>query len=70
MSETPNGKVHNAVQDAVISMHKERLDGFEKKIDKLVEDVAGLKVKSGVWGAVGGALVVAVPLIVWIVKTI
>ena len=37
-----------------------RLDSLEGKVDKLVTDVAGLKVKAGIWGLIGGAIPVVI----------
>jgi hypothetical protein len=33
-----------------------RLDRIEMKVDRLITDVATLKVKAGIWGAIGAAL--------------
>jgi len=34
------------------------------------EDIAKLKVKSGVWGLIGGMIPVGIALLIWILKTI
>lgn len=53
MSEEPS------VQTLIIS----RLDRIEGKTDLLVTEVAALKVKSGVWGALSGMVTA---LVVWL----
>jgi hypothetical protein len=52
-----------------------KLDTFEKKIEALDEkvtlcriEIAGLKVKSGIWGAVAGMIPVAIGLGMWIMS--
>jgi len=42
---------------------------LDQKMDKLSKEVAMLKVKSGVWGLIGGAIPVAVALAIWILRT-
>jgi len=37
------------------------------KIDKLIEDVATLRVKSGVWGILGGAIPVVLTLSIYLI---
>jgi len=41
---------------------------LRKEVGKLREDIATLKVKSGVWGMIGGAIPVAIGIIVWFLK--
>ena len=33
------------------------------------EDIAGLKIKSGIWGALGGLIPVVIVLAIWLIKT-
>lgn len=42
---------------------------LDRKIDKLIEDVAGLKVKAGVWGMLGGAIPIIIGLGIWILRS-
>lgn len=50
----------------------ERLNAYceriEKKLNEAITDIATLKVKAGVWGAIGGAVPVALGLLVWLLK--
>lgn len=52
-----------------------RLDCFERKMDRtrdeivrLREDLAGLKVKAGMWGGLAGLVPVVLLLVGWIVS--
>lgn len=45
--------------------YQEKLD---KKLDKIIVDIATLKVKSGIWGFLGGALSVLIIILVWLMK--
>lgn len=52
-----------------------RLDRIETKIDHCLEsnnlcrvDIAGLKVKSGIWGAIAGMVPVSIGLVLWIMS--
>lgn len=51
----------------------ERLDDNIKEltvaVNSLVTEVAMLKVKAGIWGAIGGAIPVAVGLLVYYLRT-
>jgi len=47
--------------------YQEKLD---KKLDKIIVDIATLKVKSGIWGFLGGALPVLIIVLVWIVRSL
>jgi hypothetical protein len=42
---------------------------LKEEITKLRVEVGQLKVKSGVWGLIGGAVPVAVGLVVWLIKS-
>lgn len=50
----------------------ERLNDCYDKLDSSVQnihtEIAMLKVKSGVWGAVGGAIPIGIGLAVWFIK--
>lgn len=52
----------------------ERLNACYTSLDKNVTDVkveiARLKVKSGVWGAIGGVIPVAIGLGIWAIKSL
>lgn len=39
---------------------------LEEKVDMCIKDIAGLKVKSGVWGAIAGMIPVAIGITMWI----
>ena len=43
-----------------------RLDRIETKVDISIVDIATLKVKSGIWGAIAGAIPAAVALAYWV----
>ena len=44
----------------------ERLTTLEAKMDLTREDIAGLKVKSGVWGFVAGLIPPTIGMVMWI----
>lgn len=46
-----------------------QLDRLEGKVDVCIKDIAGLKVKSGVWGAIAGMIPVTIGLAMWIMST-
>lgn len=46
----------------------EKAQRLDDKVSKVMIEIAMLKVKSGIWGLVGGAIPVAVGLAVWIIK--
>jgi len=46
-----------------------KLDTLEKKVDVCIVDIAGLKVKSGIWGALAGLIPVSIALTMWIMST-
>ena len=46
--------------------HHGSLDDIEKAINKIYVEIAMLKVKSGAWGALGGAIPVLIALGVWL----
>ncbi len=56
-----------------ILLELKRLSEGQEKHSKLLGDVrteiATLKVRSGVWGMIGGAIPVAVGLAIWILKS-
>lgn len=39
------------------------------QVSKVREDIAGLKVKSGVWGIIGGTIPIVIVLAFWIIKS-
>lgn len=43
-----------------------QLDRLETKVDLCIKDIAGLKVKSGIWGAIAGMIPVAIGLSMWV----
>ena len=45
-----------------------RLDRIEDKLDVSIKDIAGLKVKSGVWGALAGLVPTTIGLVMWILS--
>ncbi len=45
------------------------VDKMEPKLDKVSEDVAALKVKSGVWGFVAGAIPASITFIVLYIRS-
>jgi len=46
----------------------ERQQAMEEKINRILVQVAMLKVKSGVWGAVGAAIPVGAGILLWVFK--
>ena len=49
------------VEDLILK----RLDSLEEKMDLCRVEIAGLKVKSGVWGAIAGTIPVLVGVVMW-----
>ena len=54
----------------------QKLDSLEKcygnideKVNKIAIDIAGLKVKSGIWGLIGGAIPVVIGLAIWFLRS-
>lgn len=49
-----------------------RFDKLEQKMDVCIREIASLKVKSSIWGAVGGFLAALVPVVIgvgmWMMK--
>jgi len=45
----------------------EKLDA---RMDKMSNEITSLKVKSGVWGLIGGAIPVAIGIGVWLIRTL
>ena len=70
MAVTDNGD-WNAWSKHVL-LELKRLSEGQEKHSKLLGDVrteiATLKVRSGVWGMIGGAIPVAVGLVIWLIK--
>ena len=46
----------NEILTAFLTSNQAAHDRLESKVDSLIADVAGLKVKAGVWGAPAGLL--------------
>ncbi len=40
---------------------------LDKKLSSVCTDIAGLKVKSGLWGSLGGAMSILIALGIWLV---
>jgi len=45
-----------------------RLDRMEEKIDVCLIDIAGLKVKAGIWGALAGLVPTTIGLAMWVLS--
>jgi len=43
-------------------------NGLDEKVNKLCKDIATLKVKSGVWGIIGGGIPIVILLGIWLLK--
>lgn len=43
---------------------------IREKLELIHKDIAGLKIKSGVWGAIGGAIPFVLFVVAWAVKSI
>lgn len=59
---------------ALVLETQERLEktlrDIDHKVDRLNETVAALKVKAGIWGALGavaGAITIMIPVLLWLV---
>lgn len=46
-----------------------KITAVEEQITLCRVDIAGLKVKSGIWGAIAGMVPVSIGLVMWIVST-
>lgn len=44
-------------------------ESINSKLDCMIREVEGLKVKSGFWGAIGGMLPFLIAVLIWIIKT-
>ncbi len=45
-----------------------RMDTTAKEIVTIREAIAGLKIKSGIWGAIAGTIPVLIALAIWVLK--
>ena len=45
-------------------------DGLSKEIVKIGKDIVGLKVKSGMWGVIGGMIPICVALLIWLARSV
>ena len=45
-----------------------RLDRMENKLDLCMVDIAGLKVKAGVWGALAGLIPAVIAMGMWAIS--
>ena len=43
-------------------------NGLNEKVDKLCRDIAGLKVKAGIWGIMGGGIPIIILLGIWALR--
>ncbi len=43
---------------------------MDKKLNRITVDIAKLKVKSGIWGLIGGAVPVVIGLGIWFLRTL
>jgi hypothetical protein len=48
----------------------DRINQLDGKMDLCIKDIAGLKVKSGVWGAIAGMIPVAITLVMWVMGVV
>ena len=46
------------------------LAGVDRKLDRVGEDISGLRVKSGVWGLIGGSIPAIAALLYFLLKSI
>ena len=56
--------------DALYRKMDEMKEGFYSNEMKITEEISALKVKSGVWGAIGGVIPVVAVLLVWLAKVV
>ncbi len=56
----------NTCREEDLKAHKEFMDCVKRSFEKIKIDLAVLKVKAGVWGAVGAAI----PIALWVVLEI
>ena len=45
-----------------------QLNRLEAKVDLCITDIAGLKVKSGIWGALAGLVPATIALSMWVLS--
>ena len=51
-----------------LAAHGERLGCIDKKVSDLRVDLAALKIRAGLWGAIAGALPALVVAVMWVLK--
>ena len=71
MKEADNDNGWNEYKKMLLSDRKNNRENFEKlfeKIDEIRVDIATLKVKSGIWGAIGGLIPVAIMIAYLLIK--
>lgn len=69
---TPDGTYEDGLRDGRIESVEKVLTEISADVKQLVSDVSALKVKAGVWGALGGVAAslttITVGIIIWIIK--
>ena len=68
-----DGNGWNEYEKLVLHQLRELQEKADKNLEEhaaIKEDIATLKVKSGVWGLIGGMIPVGIALLIWILKTI
>ena len=66
----PNGNSWNEYRKYVtdkLDEHSENFGEVFKRLGNIEVAIAALKVKAGVWGALAGAIPVAITIIVWLI---
>ena len=52
-----------------LTRHNELLEKHNDLLSEIRTQIAMLQVKSGIWGAIGGAIPVAIGLAIWLIKS-
>ncbi len=69
MSASENGwSEYQRLVLADLGRHGKLLNTLNEKINKIHVEIAYLKIKSGIWGLIGGAIPVAVALLFQLIK--
>ena len=53
-----------------LDRHGDTLEKIADKIGEIKEDIAGLKVKAGIWGVIGGSIPVIIAILFILIKKI
>lgn len=54
--------------EQTIAITREDIKEIKSDLKMILQDISALKVKAGFWGAIGGAIPIAIGLIVWFLR--